>query len=97
MKNLPIADAIALLETASAVIVDQTFVTFPEVNSLAELDEPFLVVANDDSAFLGETSFLAKDNPVVPISGNVLSLVNRCGASYKVAILAPLDSELVAS
>lgn len=97
MKTVPVAEAIALLESASAVVVDQTFVTFPEVDSAAELDEPFLVVANDDAASFGQTSFLARDNPIVPISGNVLTLVNRCGASYHVAILVPLESELAAS
>ncbi len=90
--NLPLAQALELLNRASAVIVDDEFVTFATIEMEAALDEPFLCVAKDDSGE-GKVHFHAEDNATVEASGHVMTIVDTDGTSRTIALLAPFPAE----
>lgn len=94
MKKITLKEAYAILENASAVIVDTGFVTYPSLYELTDSDEnEFLFLKWDDEGLEFSVKFEEQSNQEVAISGYSMFLVDSDGDEMQLTILVPLNLE----
>lgn len=83
--KINLGDAINLIESATAVVVDSNVLVYPRIED--DEDEPiFMELENDDI----HEKFNAKDNAIVELTGSSLTLVNTRGETTRILLLAPM-------
>jgi len=90
MKTIPLSKAIELLESAKAVIVDNSYVTFANTDN----DYYFLCLAQDEASVQSglEECFEAADNETVKVTEDgQLLLENTLGDHSCITLLAKFD------
>lgn len=83
--KINLGDAINLIESATAVVVDSNVLVYPRIED-DEAESIFMELENDDI----HEKFNAKDNAMVELTGSSLTLVNTRGEPTHILLLAPM-------
>lgn len=90
MKTITLLAACALLENCSAVIWDDTYVSYPSIADLTGEDEnEFLYLSVDNS----NVKFAEGENRTIKVVGSSMFLVDTDGDECQITLLNPVNLE----